>query len=86
MPVISEETVERVRQRIFDRYGRKGDESLIDIWAEDHASYDHYIQDCMDCQKVWIRMVLESEVCADCCSDDQVKALCASCAGASTPQ
>jgi hypothetical protein len=37
----------------------------LDLWAKDasgrsHADYDHYVQECDDCQRAWIAAILEA--------------------------
>jgi hypothetical protein len=65
-----DQSVDAVLELLNARFGRTalvdghGACTRVNLWAYDtlghsHADYDHYVQECEDCQRVWIHAVLE---------------------------
>jgi hypothetical protein len=69
-----EERIKAIRQVLIKKY--ESAPGCLDLWAtypgnpeslsmftqqpHTHADYDHYIQDCKECQAVWIKEILKA--------------------------
>jgi hypothetical protein len=63
--------IDRILEILRDDHGRTvvdiGYEpaTRVDLWARDesgrsHADFDHYLQECSECQRVWVEAILEA--------------------------